>query len=780
MRAAGIVKFILLLIGLGAVALIISNILSRSSQQAPAEPPGPLLAPEVESRSTRFEYSEKEEGRTIFNVSADTSTLTKQGLQSLESPRLVLYNQEDGSFDTIEGRRAHYRMGEKRIEFLEDVHILLSDGTSIRSSKVEADLERNLISIDQQFDFERGKATGTGRSLSYRIDSRQLGATLFQLVLPTAEEPIQAWAHYASYDIPKQGIQLTGEARIERAGGLLEADRIDIALTPDRLLQRLTSLGQARFSPLPGQLFEGAVIRMRFAPRAGRLLRLEVVGADPARAAFQRRLPGGIEGLEADRIEVQPGLGGRDSGFAMQQLTASGRVDFRSEPLRIMASRSQRFRAAFSQDGVDLQELDLQGGVELNRQSPGAEDQRLSSQKLRLEFLPDQVMRRAQADGQAVLETESPQLRRRLTARRFIHFDFEDGLLARVEARGGCQAWSESGEAVRQLRAPSIDFVLRAGKPHQVTALGGVEAELGAQSTRSRQLRLDYRKGKLFRALQQGDFQLKDPSAGVDLRADEATFDPLADQASMGGSAGPYKLIYSAEPGNPAAQPSETLAGRFVITRRQGRISALQALGEVVSRFEGRPSRLTVRAGAMSAQPGAGVIEYRQRPVVRQPGLSIVADSIRLRQSDQSLQAQGAVQSSFQDPDRAESRSFSLAADKLSFEPQSQRAHYEGAVRLDTQDLQVEAPQMDIVLDEASKGVRQVVAWQGVLVHPDERREIRGQRLVYDPSVGEVVISGDPVTMTDPEEGKASSTRLTFKVGSDSLRLGSPPGGSKP
>ena len=232
MRATGLVKFILLLIGLGALALIVSNILSRSSQRAPADPPGPLLSPEVESRSTRFEYSEKEEGRIIFNVSADTSTLTKQGLQFLESPRLVLYNQEDGNFDAIEGRRAHYRMGEKRIEFLEDVHILLSDGTSIRSSKVEADLERNLIRIDQQFEFERGEATGTGRSLTYRIDSRQLGATFFHLVLPTAEEPIQAWSHYASYDIPQQGIKLTGEARIERGGGLLKGDRIDIALTP--------------------------------------------------------------------------------------------------------------------------------------------------------------------------------------------------------------------------------------------------------------------------------------------------------------------------------------------------------------------------------------------------------------------------------------------------------------------------------------------------------------------------------------------------------------------
>ncbi|MEE8586446.1 MAG: hypothetical protein V3T83_16500, partial [Acidobacteriota bacterium] len=434
----------------------------------------------------------------------------------------------------------------------------------------------------------------------------------------------------------------------------------------------------------------------------------------------------------------------------------------------------------FSEDGVDLLELDLQGGVELNRQSPGAEEQRLSSRQLRLEFLPGQVLRRAQADGEAVLETESPQLRRRLTARRSIHFDFEDGLLARVEARGGCQALSESGKEVRRLRAPSIDFALRGGKPQQVTAGEGVEAELGAQSTRSRRLRLDYRDGKLFRAVQRGDFQLKDPSAGVEVRADEAVFDPLADQATMGGPAGPYRLIYSAEPGNPAARPSETLARRFVITRRQGRISALQALGEVVSRFEGRQSHLTVRAGAMSAQPGAGVIEYRQRPSVQQPGLSIVADRLRLRQSDQSLQAQGAVQSTFQDPDRAESRSFSLSAGKLSFEPQLQRAHYEEAVRLDTQDLKVESPQMDIVLDEALRGVRQVVAWQGVLVHPDERREIRGQRLVYDPSVGEVVISGDPVTMIDPDEGKASSTRLTFKVGSDSLRMGIPPGGSTP
>ncbi len=785
MRAAGLVKIILLLIGLGAVALIISNILSRSAQQAPAEPPGPLLAPEVESRSTRFEYSEKEEGRTIFSVSAATSTLTKQGLQSLESPRLVLYNQEGGNFDTIEGRRANYRMGEKRIEFLEDVQILLSDKTSIRSSKVEADLERNLVHIDQQFEFERGEANGTGRSLSYQIDTRQLDATRFHMLLPTAAEPVQAWAQHASYDIPQQGIQLKGQARIERAGGLLEADRIDVALTPDQLLQRLISLGKARFSPRSGQIFQGNVIRMRFAPRSGRLLRMEVVGStapadSPTRAAFQRQLEGGAERLEADRLEVLPGQGGDGSDFAVQQLTASGLVDFQSEPLRIVSSRSQRFVADFSQDGVDLQQLDLGGGVVLNRQSPASEDQRLSSRQLRLEFLPAQVMRRARAVGNPVLETQGSQMRRRLSALHFIDFDFEDGLLARVEARGGCQVSSHSGEEVRQLRAPSIDLVLRGGNPQQVTAGEGVQAELGAQSTRSRSLQLDYRDGKLFRALQQGDFRLIDPAAGVDLQADEALFDPYADEATVGGVSGLYKLIYSAEPGNPAARPSETLARRFVITRKQGRISALQAHGEVVSRIEGHQDHLSVRAGTMSARPGEGIIEYSQRPTVQQPGLSIVADSVRLRQSDQSLTAKGSVQSSFQDPDRPDSRSFSVTAAELSFEPQSRRAHYQADVRLETQDLKVESPQMEIVLDEASRQVHQVVAWKGVLVHPDERREIRGRRLVYDPSLDEVVITGDPVTMNDPEEGKATSNRLTFKVGSDSLRMGNPPGGNKP
>ncbi len=168
------------LLRIGLIALIVAggtaivwSFMSRR-QQAEVIPSGQMLDPEVSRRSTQFEYSERKRGHTVFKVYADISTETISGIHQLKDVDLVHYDQAGQPSATVSGQEAVYRVKEKLVEFFGNVQIDLADGTRVMSRRVNADLDQEIMTIEEKFVFERGKLRGEGNSLLYHIPRREI------------------------------------------------------------------------------------------------------------------------------------------------------------------------------------------------------------------------------------------------------------------------------------------------------------------------------------------------------------------------------------------------------------------------------------------------------------------------------------------------------------------------------------------------------------------------------------------------------------------------------
>ncbi len=779
MRAAALIKALLLLALVSGIAAIVVNFQSRQAPQDP-QPQPELLDPDIERQTTRFEYSERKEGKVVYLVSADKSTLTVEGLQRLEGVRLRLYKEDGPSFDTVEGAKALYRIEEKHVEFSGDVRILLADRTEIRSAQVSAYLQENLILIDRSFEFQRGDVRGKGASMRYRTGRKDMKARDFQLEIPSPGGDVSVEAQRASYDVEAESVSLEGDARARRSGAHLSAKRIDLSLTAKRRIRRIASQGQARFSPRPQQVFSGDRILKEFDPASGSLLDLQVSGAQGGLPAVYQQL-GEEDGhrLEAERIHARPRRGAASGQFSLDSVEAQGGALFSSLALGVESCRSRTFLARFSPQQERIRQVVLKGGVELRRSPQPDESQLLRSRQLFLDLDDQQALTKATAPGPAEVEMRSPSGLRRLSAGEAIDFDFESGRLSGLQAKGGCLLESREGQRRETLRASDIAARFERGKARTVTAQGGVTVDLQGQRTTSRSLNLEYRQGLLARAVQSGDVELSDPASGVNLQGDQAIYDPRRDTLRVGAAAGQppgrYALRYQAEQ---QAGASITHAGEYRILRREGnRIVARQ---DVVSLFEGDSpqDRLEIRAGSMSVDPQSGLIEYADGPRLDQPGGRISARILRIEQTNRVLEAEGQVESVFQggssDTGESAQRSFSGRAQRLRYDPAARRVSYQQEVRLKSgEELDLQAPFADILLAEGSQGgFRSVEAWGDVLVGLDSRRQASGRRAVYDPASDKVVITGQPVVLTDSEEGStARGARLVFFIGSDRMRL---------
>ncbi|HSR52981.1 MAG TPA: LPS export ABC transporter periplasmic protein LptC [Acidobacteriota bacterium] len=796
---------------LAALAAIIISLTSRQAD-APEPVEQPLLEPDVESQSTRFEYSEKEEGRTVFRVEAEKSTQRNDGRHELDDVLLELHTPDGQVSDTIRGRRALYRMGESKVEFSEDVEIRLMDGTQIHSQQVRADLDEETILIDQQFSFRRGEAAGLGQRLLYRIQMQVAEISAFRVQVPSSQVPISVSSTQAVYDLGRHYVKLTGNSTISRVPTLLTARQIEVWMDESDRLKRLLSQGSARFAPRAQQAFSGHLIDKTFDPATGRLLRLEVKAAPqgeqsaPVRAAFREESPAGTQRLEADLIVGRP-TQARGQGadvWLLKELEARGDSRFTSQPLRIREALSQLFLLHFASDGRQMESLILQDEVAVLRQE-GTEDrestQRLFSSRVDLKLDEHEQLRRARVAGPARLEVNRSGTFRRLTAQEGLRFGLQQGRLEEMQAWGGCRLDSREGQKQSSIQTPEIRVRFREGRPLSAWAGEGVEVEMEERRTSSRELTLEYESGVLARAVQSGLFSLLDPSAGIELEGEEAVYRPLTNQVRVEGGEKRRQLVYRrpVKPGEAPAQPIRTTAQEFVIDRSSGNVTALR---QVRTRLQSGPEFWLLEAQRMKLDQDSQSVVYDQSPSLRQADSLFRGKRILLSTAGQDLRLEGDVYSRFRmneaaladKTNPASRQSYEIRSQALQLDPSGSRAEYRGEVFLKSDQLEVEAPNMDIVQLEAevqdaggpvttsvnesgqAAAVRRITAWDEVEIRLADGRRALGQRLVYNPASDEGVLTGQPVQVfqPDPKSGKTrklQGARLLFKVNSESFEL---------
>ncbi|MGH9341508.1 MAG: LPS export ABC transporter periplasmic protein LptC [Acidobacteriota bacterium] len=776
-RTSKLIKMGLSLLLLAAVTAIVWNFVSRQRLGGDLADID-LLSPQISRHATEFEYEENKEGRTVFKVRAETSTESATGLHTLKNVDLIHYDGSGQPTDAVSGHQALYEIAKKSVDFNGDVLIQLGDGTRVFSKQVEADLNQRVIEIDQEFRFQRGLATGNGESLHYDIPKRMVEVRgKFELAIESPSGSIQVEALEATYYLNDQFLDLVGSAEIVDPQRRLSSDRMKLFLTEDRQIKNIFATGNARFVAESSQKFNGDQINIFFDDKSHELEYFEVVGeAQDSSSRYRRAVY--EEGGNGNTIHMEARkIIGRGREGSLSQLEAVGNVFLRSSSLGIEEGHAHQLTGHFWPGEDNLRRLELQGQVFIVKS--GSENplqkERLRSNFLGIDFNRQGLFHRAVARGNVDLELRSGEEYRRLFSKESVEAFYNNGKLERLV--GSTDAFLESvdKDEKRVLHAAVIEALYENGELHTLSAQGGVALALqeakGARYSTSQSLVVTYRGGEIASAVQTGDFHYwvtGETGAAFDAWSEKASYDPARETVSLQGKDPPLVRTRSSD-----GVASETSAGQISLRRDGGHVLASGRVHTVLREREGP---IIITAGHMETDGGTGWIRYWNNPRMIQDDNSVTGKVIRFNNQEQYLTVEGEVKSLLVQPgERADSiRKYSITANRLVYDRRQNKARYEEQVRLRSQELQVDAPVMEVLF--SSKGAYQpqsIVASGGVKIK-DKSRQAQGDQAVYQPSEGKITITGDRAQVTDEKGVKASGRRLTFQMGDEKLAIEAP------
>ncbi len=744
-------RIVLVIIWCVAAAAIVWSLVSRHRADADRSEID-LLPSDVARRTTDFEFSRRKSGREVFRVQATRSVVTRQDVHSLEEVWLTRFDETGRPTDSVEGKAAVYDAAAGSIEFERNVVVHLSDGTDLFADQVRADLESERVLVEESFRFLSGTLQGSGRQLTYWIpDKRMTIGEDFELIFPSSSGPSRAGSQRAVYELDRGLVEMNGRARAVGPNQELMGDRIEAALDSQRRLKSARASGNAnlQIGGASSREFQGAVIELSFSHDPGALQSLRVEG-DPGRTAADPRRYARLteEGpriryrLQSLWMEGFPAEGRRESAGA-GLLKAREEVELRSESFRIERSSADRLDALF--DGGVLQSLDLEGQVEIVR-VPEPENpmdrERLTAGRLEIALAPSGQPETALAQRDVDIETNIDGTHRHLSAQRHVRLNYQEGLLKEAFAEGDCILESVGDGARRLLRSPRIQAGFQNGELERILAVDGVDLEVidrdGSRRTQSRTLEVFYRAGELDRALQEGGFRLTErtPHRIVELRSENADFNAVSG-------------VLEAYGGRPLLRTSEdsgadSIAGRSETTAERIRIhqvqEAIEAEGKVESIFPNEENPILVTAGKMRADGPSGTVEYWESPRMVQ-GLNLIrGDRIRFHRPGERLEAVGNVQSLLAESSDPGAPRYDVGGDELEYRKREGLAVYRGNVRVESDDLIMQAPAMELHFVSAeSMELDRIEAYGGVQVTENGRRWT-GDRATYFRSDQNVVV----------------------------------------
>ncbi len=749
---------------------IVWSFMSRR-QQVVTLPETAILSPEISRRSTHFEYTEHKRGRPVFQVDAETSTQTVSNVHTLSEVNLAYFDQVEEPSDSIAGEEATYRIDEKQLEFDGSTRIQLADGTQVISEQAAADLTQEMARINQGFQFSRGDIRGSGGALTYSFAQRVMRvAKGLNLMTSTGGRQIQARAQEGVYRLSDQVVELLQEAGISSGDAELEADQISVVLSEEHHIEKILSAGQAQLQTSPMRAFSGSRIDILFDPESDRLNQIEILGGPSGRAVYSQETGANDTVLEARRIVVTPDSSRVSEHLFLRTFAGLGEVLLRSPDQGITEARATELEGVFYEDGEHLRQLDLRGDVSVLQEShaPDAGETRLLGRILSLRFEPSEILQEARAAGDVELVVRSAGNEKRLVARDFVQVSYQAGIPDRIVSSGDCRVESIAPDGSDHLQAPRVEMRYRQGLLERVVAEAGVRVESLRQGetryTTSDRLEVIYHEGSIDEVVQAGRFHYwEGEPVTLDLQSDQATFDPVTGRMVATGT---QPSVLRTVGGNRGESAVETRAKRFELFRGERQVFAE---GEVRSTLDEGDQLTLITAGSMQADQETGWIEYSADPRITQGPNAIHGEIVRYHHQEQRLIVETDVTSSFSEGDRSQDRRYSIESDRLVYNRPGLRARYEGNVRLETQDLVLVSPSIDVAFSDSDSGqIREIIAWGGVRI-AQEGRTADGDRAVHYPLESKVVLTGDPAQVIEAERGKVAGRRLTFYVGDEKI-----------
>lgn len=769
----------LLVVVVAAVAIaIVSSFLARS-RSLPTPPENDLLPEDVESRGTDFDHSEFKLGKIVFRVRSQTDTVNAEGERQLQQVELLVFDQDGKVQDAVTGKEATYWVEEKKIELRKDVEIRLADGTRVFSDRLHGDLDKEIIKIDQGFVFERSQAQGRGRQLTYRIGDRLLSIQqAFQMRIADPVNPLEVRSESLEYSLDQGRMNLIRSARVQGEAGLLQAQNMLVELTPKDRVRTVDARGSAQFDTAPHH-FAGARVFIRFGESGAVAFQVES-GVDTSgnrlRASYRQEGPEGSSELFSDRIDLVPMRGVTSaSDLLLQSFLAQGDVHFDSPAHFLKDSRSDRAEGYFRENGR-LERVQLAGDVQLHRSFPGEPEQHLQAPKVTCRFNQGRLAA-AEAAGPLNLQLQGDSQVRTLQAQRSLEILFAQGKARQMTALGSVRLETAGKGLESSLEAPQLKAGLENGVLKVLEAGSGVRLRSSegdrVRTSTSRQLQARFESGSLRRVRQNGDLRLleEEGAARTELESSEASFDVTSQMlVTSGPEKGRLRQWDDRE-----SLPVVTMAERFQISQGNRAVTALGAVAsEFVDSQKKDPVRIT--ADRMQAAEASDWILYDQgQPLVQTQNSRASGQQIRLQKNNGLLQVQGEVDSHFKQTSPEGEKDYHVQARELELDREAGHAQYDGSVQAQSEQMLLRAPHLELFLQAGSDGrVERVRAWDGVeIVEPT--RTASGEICFYFPDENLVRLLGNPATVTDDKQGKASGPQLLFKPGSDTLIIESSP-----
>ncbi len=750
MLRSNVVRFLLTAILLIGVVSIVISIRSRTDRIEPAQQPAELLPPEISRHSTGFEFSQLKEGRVVFKVFAKTSTMTQGGEHQLEEVRLVGLDEEGAVRDRVEARGALYRINDRQIEFRKDVRIFLADGTEIRADRAAADLGTEVVTIRDAFRFIHGEFEGAGRGLSYRVSSRRLdvGGGL-DLSFPAGNQPGRAEAGSARYDMLHGRLALRSGVRIGSGVKRLSAEEILFVLTPQHRIESVHASGEAALRLSEEEELMGDRVWIGFPTEDGEPGRListagEVDGAE-TRARFVRTSPTGRQSIEGNRIVVpfRVHQEGGDDGVTLEELSTSGDVLIRSGNPAFDRGTADRSRTEFDSATGEPTRMILSGEVRLQglfgALTPDpSELQTLSCTRLDVRMQGATLIESMEAEGPLELVSNDRKAKRRLRADERLTLAYRDGQPSRLTARGACELTGVEGSDSSRLTAPLMELELADRKPQRATASGGVrlEALQNGDTIRSAsdELVVHYAEGIAREVEQSGSFTLNRRGTGGD------TLSLSGDHARYETATGMLQVQAQKRPRLEVTSQTGSLKTEARVIHLDRIREEVLAEGEVETTIDtaGRPSVVT--AGEMRASLAAGRMEFSgNRPRLVQGSNLIRADELQIESEPGILRATGNVDSVWMDESGEQPKEFRVRAQRLDLESPAHHAVYQEDVRLDSEELQLQAPRLELFfLAPPESGLERLEGSGGVEI-VERGRHWRAEHATYLRKTDQVV-----------------------------------------
>ena len=695
------------------------------------------LGVNIQQSTTGFTFSKSEGGRTIFTIHASQAVQYKQGGRAeLKDVQIIVYGRQANRYDQIYGTNFAYDPNAGTIAALGEVHIDLegnADGPinpdqttpqelknpiHLKTSGLVFNRNSGVAETKERLEFRVPQASGSAIGATY--DSKAATLTLGSHIQIHANEPHPAditAAHGLIAAGPSRAV--LDSVRMERAGGILRADRLTILLRPDNTIDRVLANGNVA-AHQPGKTTLDASAAAADV----------IVGPDnDARSAL---LSGGVavNTSGAENVQARAGklLFNFHGGSRVENVHASENVHLLQQPARAGSGRPVEINS----DAMDFQ-------VRNGRVLTGA----TTSGRAEINVGP------AASVGPAALSRSDPKSGEHttVTAGQF-HATFRNNHLAAVTG------------------SPDAKIVMTTpGQPDKTSTSDRVDVSFAPA-------------GGIAGLVQQGSFHYVEPSSSSrrEAWADKASYGGAQSGADVLKLTGSPRLVEGATTTTADSMEIARTTGDASATGNvKTTYSELKSQPGGALLAAADPIHIT--GASMAAHRSTGTAVYRNARLWQ--GANVIeAPVLEFRREPREVLANGdasrGVTTVFVEQEKNGKQALvNLSAAKLTYTDANRQARFEGGVTMKGADTTVTAKRLDIYLrpnmgqsgpsqpQSSPSQLEKAVASGGVVIQTPTRRAT-GENLSYIAAEGKFVLTGGSPSIFDAEHGKITGDSLTF------------------